>query len=370
MLRDAIIIFCQGKDNYYRNMPVNKDALKRYRVIDRLLSDPNHDYTTEQIMNYVNRETDSNVGIRMIQKDILSLEEEFGKTLVRNRGRRGTVRYEDQSTPLFYQELTADEEELLREVLRTLGQFEGLDNFTWFDLLSKKLNMKEGRKNCPIISFGENDILQFSTNLLGKLFTAISKRKTICINYQPFGKEKKSYEIYPYLLRQYNRRWFLLATPVGNEVEPYRKEFIANFALDRMAPDFEYLEDIPYVDTPVDLDARFKEIVGVTLYEDRDVEDIYFAVSPASANYVRSKLIHRTQMEAEGDELEYFRTKYPQFDDWAFFSIECRPNPELYSLLSSYGGNLVVLDPFSIRDEMVKRAHSAAENYGIVIMSK
>lgn len=351
-------------------MPVNKDALKRYRVIDRLLSDPNHDYTTEQIMNYVNRETDSNVGIRMIQKDILSLEEEFGKTLVRNRGRRGTVRYEDQSTPLFYQELTADEEELLREVLRTLGQFEGLDNFTWFDLLSKKLNMKEGRKNCPIISFGENDILQFSTNLLGKLFTAISKRKTTCINYQPFGKEKKSYEIYPYLLRQYNRRWFLLATPVGNEVEPYREEFIANFALDRMAPDFEYLEDIPYVDTPVDLDARFKEIVGVTLYEDRDVEDIYFAVSPASANYVRSKLIHRTQMEAEGDELEYFRTKYPQFDDWAFFSIECRPNPELYSLLSSYGGNLVVLDPLSIRDEMVKRAHSAAENYGIVIMSK
>ena len=147
-------------------MPVNKDALKRYRVIDRLLSDPNHDYTTEQIMNYVNRETDSNVGIRMIQKDILSLEEEFGKTLVRNRGRRGTVRYEDQSTPLFYQELTADEEELLREVLRTLGQFEGLDNFTWFDLLSNKLKMKEGLKNCPIISFGKNDILQFSTNLL------------------------------------------------------------------------------------------------------------------------------------------------------------------------------------------------------------
>ena len=51
-------------------MPVNKDALKRYRVIDRLLSDPNHDYTTEQILQYVKRETDSNVGIRMIQKDI------------------------------------------------------------------------------------------------------------------------------------------------------------------------------------------------------------------------------------------------------------------------------------------------------------
>lgn len=118
-------------------MPVNKDALKRYRVIDKLLSDPNNNYTTNQIFEYVNRKTDSRVGKRMIQKDILALEEEFGKTLLRNKGRRGTVCYEDQSTPLFYQELTQDEEDLFREVLSTLGQFEGLDNFTWFDLLSK-----------------------------------------------------------------------------------------------------------------------------------------------------------------------------------------------------------------------------------------
>lgn len=111
-------------------MPESKDALKRYRVIDKLLSDPNRDYTTNQILDYVNRSTDNKVGKRMIQKDILALEEEFGKTLLRNSGRRGSVRYEDQSTPLFYQELTRDEEELLREVLRTLGQFEGLSNFT------------------------------------------------------------------------------------------------------------------------------------------------------------------------------------------------------------------------------------------------
>lgn len=347
-------------------MPVNKDALKRYRVIDRLLSDPNHDYTTEQILQYVKRETDSNVGIRMIQKDIRALEEEFGKELERNKAGRGTVRYVDQSTPLFYQELTSDEEELLREVLRTLGQFEGLDNFTWFDLLGKKLKLNEERKECPIISFGENDILLFPTNLLGKLFTAISKRKTISIKYQPYGKDIKEYEIYPYQLRQYNYRWFLLATPVGNEVEPYRKDFICNFALDRMEQDFEYLEDIPYIDTPVDLEERFEEIVGVTLYEDKDVEYIYFAVSPKSANYVRSKMIHRTQMEVEDGEREDFLAKYPQLKGWSVFSIECRPNPELYNRFSSYGASLVVLEPSAIRDEMAKSVRDAAENYGII----
>ena len=90
--------------------------MARYRIIDRLLADPNRDYTTKQILEQVNW-TCPNVTLRMIQKDIKTLEEEFGKELVRNAGRRGTVRYADQSEPLFYQELTGDEEEVLREVL-------------------------------------------------------------------------------------------------------------------------------------------------------------------------------------------------------------------------------------------------------------
>ena len=104
----------------------------------------------------------------------------------------------------------------------------------------------------------------------------------------------------------------------------------------------------------------------MTLYEDKDVEEIYFAVSPKSTNFVRSKLIHRTQMEENGDVLQEYWEQYPQLKGWSVFSIECRPNPELYKRLSSFGGNLVVLKPSFIRDEMVKSVRAAAENYGIV----
>ena len=121
-------------------MPVNKDALRRYRVIDKALSDPNRDYTTDDILTLVNRECNK-VSLRMIQKDIKAIEEEFGKRIVRNAGRRGTVRYEDQSTPLFYQELTLEEAEMLKEVLHSLGHFDGLDDFIWLDLLRKRLNL-------------------------------------------------------------------------------------------------------------------------------------------------------------------------------------------------------------------------------------
>lgn len=348
-------------------MPVNKNALGRYRIIDKLLSDPNNDFTTADIMSRVNRKCSGKVTLRMIQKDIKSLEEDFGKKMVRNAGGRGTVKYEDQSDPLFYQELTSDEEEVLREVLKTLGQFEGLDNFTWLDLLRKKLSVKNNENEFPLISFGVSNILQVPHTLLGRLFTAISRKKAIRIKYTPFGRETGVYDVYPYQLRQYNNRWFLLLNTVGNDEFPFNPDFITNFALDRMDAEFEYLDDVPYVETTVNLQERFDEIVGVTLLSDEDVEYVYYAVSPRVSDYVKTKWIHSTQMELEGDELDEYRKKYPRMEDWNFFSIECRPNPELYSLFSSYGENLVVLEPEKVRKTMEKKMEAAAENYRKVI---
>ena len=245
-------------------MPVNKDAMARYRIIDRMLADPHRDYTTEQIEEAVNREC-PHVSRRMIQKDIKTLEEEFGKEMVRNAGGRGSVRYADQSDPLFYQELTADEEEVLREALRSLGQFEGLDNFTWLDLLKKKLEVRDSPSQRPVICFSRNEGLQMPDTLLGRLFSAITRRKVIRFTYTVFGQKPRQYTVHPYQLKQYNDRWYLLCNPVGDEIFPFRPDFIANFALDRMEPDFEYMDDIPFAETPVDLKARFDEIIGVTL---------------------------------------------------------------------------------------------------------
>ena len=347
-------------------MPVNKDALKRFRIIDRLLSAPNRDYTTDDIAYRVNREC-TPVSLRMIQKDILAIEEEFGKELVRNASGRGTVKYADQSQPIFYKELTADEEEVLREVLKTLGQFEGLDNFTWLELLKKKLEMEHDEDQQPLISFSRNDILQMPPTLLGRLFTAISRKKCIQFTYTPFGMESMQVTAYPYQLKQYNDRWFLLATPVGTEAEPYDPEYIANYALDRISEKFDYVEDIPYIQTPVELDMRFDEIIGVTLYKDADVETIYFAVRPASLNYVRTKYIHPTQMEFEGKDADDLKMKYPALKDCGFFSIECRPNYELYSRFASFGANMILLEPTFMAERMRNMVKAAAAGYDSIL---
>ena len=58
---------------------------------------------------------------------------------------------------VLYRMLT-DEEEILREVLKSLGQFEGLDSLTWLELLRKKLDIESSPNETPIISFGVNDV--------------------------------------------------------------------------------------------------------------------------------------------------------------------------------------------------------------------
>lgn len=343
-------------------MPVSKDALKRYRIIDRMLSDPLGIYTTKEILMAVNRECDS-VTIRMIQKDIKALEEEFGKEMVRNAGRRGTVRYADQSEPVFYQELTWEEEEMLREVLRSLGQFDGLDNFTWLDLLKKKLEIKGNNDETPIISFSKNDGLQMPSLLLGKLFMAISKKKVIKVKYTPFGKSAREWCIHPYQLKQFNDRWFLLCSICGSEEFPFDPDYIMNLALDRMGEDVEYVEDEQYVETTVDLKARFDEIVGVTLLQQNDVKDIYFAVDKRSLDYIRTKWIHISQMELLPEHQKMYREKYPSLKDMTFFSIECRENSELYARCASYMGNLVIVEPADIRNKMHQYITGAAGRY-------
>lgn len=343
-------------------MPVNKDAMARYRIIDRMLADPNKDYTTAQISRAVSAKCPK-VTLRMIQKDIKALEEDFGKEMIRNSAGRGTVRYKDQSEPLFYQELTSDEEEVLREVLRSLGQFEGLDNFTWLDLLKKKLDITEEAGQQPLISFSKNEGLQIPDTLLGRLFTAISRKKVIRFTYTVFGRSPKEYTVYPYQLKQFNDRWFLLCTPVGDEIYPYNSEFIAIFALDRMDTKFEYEEGIPYIETPVDLKARFDEVIGVTILEGKEPEYIYFAVHPQSVPYLQTKYIHWSQVQLDRASEMEFKQRYPSLKDWTFFTIECRPNSELYGRFASYSDRIVLVEPVEMREEMKRLMSGASENY-------
>ena len=103
--------------------------------------------------------------------------------------------------------------------------------------------------------------------------------------------------------------------------------------------------------------------MGVTLYEDRPVEHIVLWVSDSSKGYVETKPIHGSQTPIGEDKEQELRTQYPSLEGGAFFSIDSICNYELIRELSSYGKDLIVLRPLTIKNEISKRILALAEAY-------
>ena len=64
-------------------------------------------------------------------------------------------------------------------------------------------------------------------DLFSGLLQAIIKKRVLRIEYAPFGKDSYSERIYPYHLKQFNDRWYLIAQAVGYDT-------LGHYALDRI----------------------------------------------------------------------------------------------------------------------------------------
>ena len=326
--------------------------------MDRLLSDHHHYYDihdlTEKVNDMLYEDGFPEVTQRCIEKDLNTLEyAPFNAPIERStkQGKR-CIAYSKRSFSIFTKELSDEETNLLREVLNTIGQFDGLDNFKWLDDFKIGLGLEERRQ---IISFSNNQYLQ-NSNLLGTFFNYISNEVVIRLSYHTFSNTTiRSIDLHPYLLKQYNNRWFLLGAADSDQK-------ILNFALDRI-DEVEPLPEKKYIECPDDIYERFDDIVGVTLYEDRQVEHIVCWVSESSKGYVNTKPIHESYTPFKGEKENQLHEQYPQLDGGLFFSIDCIPNFELIRELCSFGGNLVVLSPDSIREDIKNRLSAHLDQY-------
>ncbi len=255
------------------------------------------------------------------------------------------LRYANPNFSIFNKTLTDDEEYLLKEALSLLGQFDGLPNLEGLEGLRLGLGVKHNERK--IVSFTKNPLE--GSNIFGKLFTAISERQVIELHYHKFNTPDKGQTvvIYPYLLKEYNRRWYLFGS-----VESDLK--LLNYALDRI-DDVVPLPSHKYIDYEGDLNERFEDIVGVTLFDDSPLYEIYFWVSDLSKDYVATKPIHESQRTLNDAKTSELREKYPVLNGGRFYRIDCKENYELIRELASFGKELVVLEPSEIQDKIWER---------------
>ena len=340
---------------------VKKNAIMRYKILDSLLSDRNRFYSVTDLLDKVNEALTLDgmdyVSRRCIEKDLCALEcAPYNAPIKRRIWRNGKmcIRYAEEGFSIFTKKLTKEEENLLSEVLNTLGQFDGLDTFEWLDGLKKRLDIKEHRR---IILFDSNPYLT-GKKLIGTLFTAISNKCVISLKYHSFkNSEANRYIVNPYLLKEYNNRWFLIAG--------YKDGTIRNFALDRIE-EFEIMSALEYIEPDEDLESRFDDIVGVTLFSDMPTEEILLWVNEEGYQYVKTKPLHGSQRDVKGEEDKAVREKYTALQGGRFFRLQCILNYELEQLLMSKMDQLVVLEPATLKESLINRIKKMSSLYSSI----
>lgn len=296
-------------------MPTNKNALARIAILDTLLTDRHYYYSLDDLTEKCNERLEeigvSTVTRRCIEKDIDFIEgASFGGNIDKGTiNGKYCLRYADPSFSIFTKKLSDDEKNLLQEILSTIGQFEGLDDFEWIDDLKQRLDVEERPK---IISFSNNPFLK-NSNLLGLIFNYISHKNVVKICYSAFVKAKAGIEFHPYLLKQYNDRWYLIGAADSDGK-------ILTLALDRIT-NIEPVANKNFIEPDEDFAERFDDIVGVTLIDGKPLEHIVFWVSDVSKDYVDTKPIHGSQKSISND--EDLRRQYPKLVGGRFFSIDC-----------------------------------------------
>ena len=353
-------------------MPANKNAMTRYKILDELLSSRYHNYSlddlTEEVSNRLAEMYPNTNGVvrRTIEKDIYYLEYEgpfmveierytvqsYNKEKQKHYTKQ-CLRYAKPSFSIFKKEMTDDEECLLREALTLLGQFDGLPNFDALEGL--RLGLEHTHTRTPIISFTKNPLE--NSNLLGELFTMISRKLVIELHYHTFNAPQKvlSINLHPYFLKEYNRRWYIF----GAAEEDGK---LLSFSLDRI-DGLKPLASHKYFEYKGDVNDIFEDIIGVTLYEDSPIYQIYFWVSDSSKDYVATKPLHESQRKISGSKNLEFRNTYAWLNGGQIFRIDCKYNYELIRELCSFGKDLLVLSPTEIQNKVKCRIDDMIHNY-------
>jgi len=333
-------------------MPNSKSADVRIKVIDRCLSDKNNKYSIAKILELCNKELEKRdfppiTAMNSIRNDMEHIQRTYPGADIEmiQEGRNKYYRYEDPDFSIFKSPLTPEEVVQLTQTLSLLNRFKGLPQFDWImgisDRLGASLKIDEVSTE-EVVGFDENLDLEGLQHFT-PLFNAIISKQTLKIKYQIFKYDSSSeIVVHPYYLKQYNKRWFLIAWN-------HEKDFLANFALDRILAIKE--AKTPYRPIDIDFQDYFDEMVGVSKDTGTTPQLVKLWVSPISWPYIKTKPLHGTQKTISSD------------DTGTIITIEVYLNYELEQVLMSFGENIEVLEPEDFRERVKQRLTNAANRY-------
>lgn len=335
-------------------MATNKNALIRYRTLDKCLQNTARKWNLENLIEacsdalYEYEGKDSNVSKRTIQLDLQTMRsDKLGYNAPIEVYDRKYYRYSTPNYSITDIPLTDMDLDILTESMEMLRQFKDVSLFSELNGVIQKLEDKifrESKDQSPIIHLDKNDQLM-GLEHLDTIYQAILKKIVLKINYQSFKARSASEIIFTaYILKEFNNRWFVVGKKEG-------VKSIMTLALDRII-DLNFDLTKTYVKKKFDPDAYYNDTIGVTVLSDRELIDIELRVDKGNAPYIMTKPFHSSQ-EMIGE--------YP--DGAILIRLRAHHNFELERLLLGFGDAITVLKPRRLKQKIKKKLERAFANY-------
>lgn len=338
---------------------MNNDQYIRYRTLDRCFRNVNGTYTIDDLVNECTKAVarqrfDENfkVARRTVEKDLEDLRLKYDIKLIEGvrYGRKRVYKYEDCSYSLMT-DLLADgemEKQMLQNVLDMLQCYQDLPQYKWLYILIQDMQNGKHSEGNAIVFQNNPDLLGMEN--FGMILDAILKKHTITITYKPHGKDALQKIVHPYMLRQYNDRWFLFGHENGSD-KP-----LTNYAIDRILEvNFSTAE---FQESIINIDEYFEDVVGVSRYDNAEAENVEIRVNKSRYPYIASKPIHESQKELKDKRTDTTHT----------IRLHVHVNRELESLLFSYGNDVEVLSTEHLRAKIKAKIEDLMQKYSTTQM--
>lgn len=332
-----------------------KNAQIRYRIIDRSIRNQYNPFPSKSDLRQACEEalfgegTGNNICDSTIEKDLFAMRMDHDAPIKYSKREKGYY-YEDENYSIDNIPLSEDDIDAIKFATQTLMQFKDVSMFKQFGFAIDKIFDRVHIASDPSEASVENYV-QFEsvpetigTEYLAPLLKAIKEKLVVTFDYTSFVSEKtKNRTVFPLLLKEYRNRWYLICYMET-------KSKIITFALDRMS-NLVVTED--YFSTPVDFnsDTYFKNTIGITSTNSQP-EKIIFKLDAVGSKYLDSQPIHHTQkIIKKGKKRNTYQIKVIQSE-------------ELKRFFLSYGKQLEVIEPQSLRDYIANEITEMMELYG------
>lgn len=334
-------------------MPVNRNALIRYKTIDTCLRNKYRQWTLEDLIDacsdalYEYEGIDKGISRRTVQMDIQMMRSEklgYNAPIVVYDNKY--YKYEDEDYSITNTPLSEQDLKTMSEAVEVLRQFKGFSYFSEMGDIVSRLEdhvTSAKQKTIPVIDFEKNESLK-GLDYLDTIYHAIVNKQVLTMKYRSFkARSANTFLFHPYLLKEYRNRWFVFGGRKGN---------LVNLALDRIHH-LEIAEKEKFIENNLfDPQTFFDDLVGVTKNSGLKAETVRFWVNRENAPYVQTKPFHKSQQLIETQE-----------DGSMVFEIKVVINQELQREFFGYVDTIKILSPSSLVDFMQWKFRAAKEKY-------